>query len=306
MWRPCSTTSSPVFTIAVISAGGVTWMRPDRKRAAPTPPASTVIIAACLPSLDGRSRRCPRRSPPKRTSRGAPSLVDERGAPPRRRALVRARLPVRRRRTDRRAARRRRRSRAVRPRARRRRHVDCHASSIGNPKPSSRDGYASTLASASSRSRSSSRSTRDPHSRSHLGSSDAIAAHVLGVGTVGACDRQRHLGIMSCERLEGVHQPREVLARLERADRDDRPRSLAAGVPGSRGRGRPEWHRDDPVGLEERSGLHRDVLGDRVDPPAARGHTPHHGTERDDGRRAKLARSHEGTIVDRDDRVCSR
>ena len=61
---------------------------------------------------------------------------------------------------------------------------------------------------------------------------------MLGVGTVGTGDGQRHFGIMSCDRLERVHQPREVLARLERADRDDRPRPLDAGVAGgSRGGG---------------------------------------------------------------------
>ena len=239
-----------------------------------------------------------------------PAVGDERGARARRRrALGRARRRVRRRRRDRRAARRRRRSRAVRPA---RGGDDRHAAlpRLEHRKPEA-------LVEGRIREHACFREQPvafvvvdppgDPHSRSHLRVERRDrAAHVLGVGTVGTGDRQRHFGIMSCDRLERVHQPREVLARLERADRDDRPRPLDAGVAGGSRRGRPEWHGDDPVGLEQRSGLHRDVLGDRVDPPAARGNTPHHRTERDDSRRAELARGHERAIVDRDDRVRSR
>src|SRR3954447_16391310 len=46
MARPCSVTSSPTFTIAVISLGGTTCTKPDSMRAAPTPPARTVIIGS--------------------------------------------------------------------------------------------------------------------------------------------------------------------------------------------------------------------------------------------------------------------
>src|SRR5690348_7458075 len=41
--RPNSVMSSPVFPMTVISAAGAAWRRPRRKRAAPTPPASTVM-----------------------------------------------------------------------------------------------------------------------------------------------------------------------------------------------------------------------------------------------------------------------
>ena len=44
--RPCSTTSSPVFTIAVISAAGTTSTMPRSIRAAPTPPANAASTGA--------------------------------------------------------------------------------------------------------------------------------------------------------------------------------------------------------------------------------------------------------------------
>src|SRR4051794_10723618 len=44
MQRPCRTTSSPTLTMAVISEGSMTVIRPRRKRAAPTPPAMTGIM----------------------------------------------------------------------------------------------------------------------------------------------------------------------------------------------------------------------------------------------------------------------
>ena len=52
--RPNSVMSSPVFPMTVISASGAARRRPRRKRAAPTPPASTVmrITVKC-----GRFRR---------------------------------------------------------------------------------------------------------------------------------------------------------------------------------------------------------------------------------------------------------
>ena len=42
--RPCRTRSSAVLTIAVTSQAGTVWTMPRSRRAAPTPPASTVII----------------------------------------------------------------------------------------------------------------------------------------------------------------------------------------------------------------------------------------------------------------------
>ena len=51
--------SSPTLTTAVISSGGRTCTRPVRKRAAPTPPAMTVITAGTLPA----GRVSPRRRP---------------------------------------------------------------------------------------------------------------------------------------------------------------------------------------------------------------------------------------------------
>ena len=51
MWSPWRTVSSPVLTMAVMSAGGTTSTIPRRSRAAPTPPARAVIIAV-------RRRRC--------------------------------------------------------------------------------------------------------------------------------------------------------------------------------------------------------------------------------------------------------
>src|SRR5690606_14305083 len=48
---PCSSTSSPVFTIAVIDAGGTARRSPRRNRAAPTPPESTTVLIARSPGL---------------------------------------------------------------------------------------------------------------------------------------------------------------------------------------------------------------------------------------------------------------
>src|SRR4051794_8291907 len=50
MARPCSSRSSPTLTIAVMSSAGTTWMRPRRKRAAPTPPQMTATLIMDAPS----------------------------------------------------------------------------------------------------------------------------------------------------------------------------------------------------------------------------------------------------------------
>src|SRR5579872_101069 len=48
MCRPCSTVSSPVLTTTVSSSGGTTLTIPRSRRAAPTPPARAVIMAAMM------------------------------------------------------------------------------------------------------------------------------------------------------------------------------------------------------------------------------------------------------------------
>src|SRR4051812_25668862 len=50
MCRPWSTRSSPTLTTAVTSAAGTTSTSPRRNRAAPTPPARTVITVTASPS----------------------------------------------------------------------------------------------------------------------------------------------------------------------------------------------------------------------------------------------------------------
>ena len=76
MRRPCITTSSPVLTMAVISDWGRTCTSPLRKRAAPTPPARTVITGHSRPpSPDGRSTRVPRPWRPTRARRAGGDRV---------------------------------------------------------------------------------------------------------------------------------------------------------------------------------------------------------------------------------------
>src|SRR5690242_489231 len=48
MCSPCSTASSPTLTIAVTDRGSTACTSPARKRAAPTPPARTVITRTTL------------------------------------------------------------------------------------------------------------------------------------------------------------------------------------------------------------------------------------------------------------------
>ncbi len=48
MCRPCNTVSSATLTTAVTVSGGTTPTRPRRKRAAPTPPHSTVIVGSVI------------------------------------------------------------------------------------------------------------------------------------------------------------------------------------------------------------------------------------------------------------------
>src|SRR3954452_15081883 len=76
MWRPCSTMSSPVFTTAVMSAGGTTSIRPRRNRAAPTPPARAVITTMTLVEGDGAGACC--RAMPLRVAVDATPLVGSR------------------------------------------------------------------------------------------------------------------------------------------------------------------------------------------------------------------------------------
>src|SRR5689334_3106788 len=59
MSSPCRTMSSPVFTTAVTSPGSRTTTTPRNNRAAPTPPASTVIIDVNLPSPHAAFRHEP-------------------------------------------------------------------------------------------------------------------------------------------------------------------------------------------------------------------------------------------------------
>src|SRR3979409_1353473 len=58
-WRPWNSSSSATLTIAVTPRGSTTSTRPDRNRAAPTPPQRTAIRCICV-RLCGMSDRLPR------------------------------------------------------------------------------------------------------------------------------------------------------------------------------------------------------------------------------------------------------
>ena len=92
-------------------------------------------------------------------------------------------------------------------------------------------------------------------------------SHWFGVGAVPASEHESDLGIVSGDCTEGAHETHEVLPGLERSDRQDHPRSRAGRHSATLGRAMGNC--DDPVGLEERAGLDRHVLGRRVDPPTA-------------------------------------
>src|SRR5947209_7627787 len=91
--RPCRVMSSPVFTMAVISASGSTCRSPRRKRAPPIPPASATIRMRPVNQPHPSGVRVGGTLAGRRSAYAAP--VSDEGAPPGasaiRRALRRAR-----------------------------------------------------------------------------------------------------------------------------------------------------------------------------------------------------------------------